>query len=179
MKTRLCLLTIFFVLITGRLFAQDALAMAFPEDAKRTVTSTNSLPVFEFRVYSSAQDLSAISKDMTEEHVLGEMVSQKLYLLDSKYTYQVPIVPGNPQTRTIVRKPVIYDAVRKIERYLKKSVKKGEISIETASNEFNIVLDVANNVFTADTKSFEKAISETDNTDSLINLLTKRVNLVY
>lgn len=179
MKTRIHLLTILFVLITGRLFAQDILAMAIPEDGKRTAVSTTSLPVFEFKVYSSAQDLSAISKDMTEEHVLGEMVSQKLYLLDSKYTYLVPIVPGNPQTRTIVRKPVIYDAVRKIERYLKKSVKKGEISIETASNEFNIVLDVANNVFTADTKSFEKAISETDNTDSLINLLTKRVNLVY
>jgi hypothetical protein len=115
---------------------------------------------------------------MIEEHVFGELVSKKLYLLDSKYTYEVPIIPGNPQTRTMVRKPVIYDAVRKIERYLKKSVKKGEVSIETASNEFNIVLDVANNVFTADTKSFEKAISETNNTDALINLLTKRVNLV-
>lgn len=179
MKTRLHLLTIFFVLITGRLFAQDALALAFPEGAKRTVVSTNSLPVFEFRIYSSAQDLSTIPEDMVEVHAFGELVSHKLYLLDSKYTYQVPIVPGNPQTRTIVRKPVIYDAVRKIERYLKKSVKKGEISTETASNEFNIILDVANNVFTADTKTFEKAISETDNTDSLINLLTKRVNLVY
>jgi len=178
MKTRIHLLTILFVLITGRLFAQDILAMAIPEDGKRTAVSTTSLPVFEFRIYSSAQDFSSVPKDMIEEHVFGELVSQKLYLLDSKYTYEVPIVPGNPQTRTMVRKPVIYDAVRKIERYLKKSVKKGEVSIETASNEFNIVLDVANNVFTAETKSFERAISETDNTDSLINLLTKRVNLV-
>jgi len=178
MKTRIHLLTILFVLTTGRLFAQDALAMAFPEGAKRTASSSTGLPVFEFRIYSSTQDFSSVSKDMIENHVFGELVSKKLYLLDSKYTYEVPIIPGNPQIRTMVRKPVIYDAVRKIERYLKKSVKKGEVSIETASNEFNIVLDVANNVFTADTKSFEKAISETENTEALINLLTKRVNLV-
>ena len=173
------ILIVLFVLISVRLWAQDALAMAVPEEIKREVASTAKLPVFEFKVYTTESDLSAVSKDIIGEHVFGDKVSQKIYLLESKYTYEVQIVPGNPQTKTVVRKPVIYEAVKKIERYLKKSVKKGEISLETASNEFATVLDVANNVVTADTKSFEQAISETDNTDSLINLLTKRVNLVY
>jgi hypothetical protein len=178
MKTSLHLLFIFFVLSSVKVFAQDDLAMAFPKEVVRTSSSSTGLPVFEFKVYSNENDLSTISKDMVEAHIFGELVSKKLYLLDSKYTYKVPMVPGNPQMRTIVRKPVIYDAVMKIERYLKKSVKKGEISMETASADFNKVLDVANSICTADTKSFEKEISSTNDVVSLVNLLTKRVNLV-
>lgn len=178
MKTSLHLIFIFFVLTSVKLFAQNDLAMAFPKEVAKTSSSSAGLPVFEFKVYSNENDLSTISNDMTERHVFGETVSKKLYLLDSKYTYKVPMVPGNPQMRTIVRKPAIYDAVMKIERYLKKSVKKGEISMETASADFNKVLDVANSVCTADTKSFEKEISSTNDVVSLVNLLTKRVNLV-
>jgi len=178
MKTSLYLTFIFFVLSSVKLFGQNDLAMAFPKEGMGTSPSSSGLPVFEFKVYSNETDLSTISKDMIEEHLFGELVSRKLYLLDSKYTYKVPIVPGNPQMRTIVRKPVIYDAVMKIERFLKKSVKKGTISMETASDDFNKVLDVANSVCTADTKSFEKEICSTNDVVSLVNLLTKRVNLV-
>jgi len=178
MKSSLYLIFIFFVLSSVKLFAQNDLAMARPKEVIKTSPSSSGLPVFEFKIYSNETDLSTISKDMIEEHLFGEVVSRKLYLLDSKYTYEVPIVPGNPQMRTIVRKPVIYDAVLKIERYLKKSVKKGAISVETASADFNKVLDIANSVCTADTKSFEKEISSSNNVVSLVNLLTKRVNLV-
>lgn len=178
MRTSLNLIFIFFVLTSVKLAAQNDLAMAIPKEVVKPSSSSAGLPVFEFKVYSNENDLSIISKDMIEEHLFGEVVSKKLYLLDSKYTYKVPIVPGNPQMRTIVRKPVIYDAVLKVERYLKKSVKKGAISMETASTDFNKVLDIANSVCTADTKSFEKEISSTNDVVSLVNLLTKRVNLV-
>jgi len=178
MKTILHLLFIFLSLTSGKLFAQDDLAMVFSKEVVKTSSSSAGLPVFEFKVYSSENDISTISKDLVESHIFGEMVSKKLYLLDSKYTYKVPVVPGNPQMRTIVRKPAIYDAVMKIERYLKKSVKKGEISMKTASDDFNKILDVANSVCTTDTNSFEKEISNTKYVVSLINLLTKRVILV-
>lgn len=178
MKTSLHLIFILFVLTSVKLFAQNDLAMAFSKEIAKSSSSSAGLPVFEFKVYSNENDLNTISNDMIERHVFGETVSKKLYLLDSKYTYKVPMVPGNPQMRTIVRKPAIYDAVMKIERYLKKSVKKGAISMETASADFNKVLDVANSVCTADTKSFEKEISSMNDVVSLVNLLTKRVNLV-
>jgi len=178
MKTTLHLLFIFFVLSSLKVFAQDDLAMAFPKEVAGANSSSTGLPVFEFRIYTNENDLSTIPKDLIEKHILGESVARKLYFLDSKYTYKVPIVPGNPQMRTIVRKPVIYDAVMKIERYLKKSVKKGAISMETASADFNKVLDVANSVCTVDTKSFEKEISSTNEVVSLVDLLTKRVILV-
>ena len=172
------ILILIFLLFSGRIFSQDALAMSDSGGEKNSGSSSSGLPVFEFKVYSNENDLNAITQDMAGEHFLGGLVSRKLYLLDSKYTFEVPSVPGNPQTRTMVRKPVIYDAVKKIERYLKKSVKKGETPLETASAEFNKVLDVAINVLTADTKGLEKTISKTSDVASLINLLTKRVNLV-
>lgn len=179
MKRKLQLITFIFLLGAGRLFAQEVLALAPTGDTKKVVPAKINLPVFEFRASSADYDLNSISKDMIGEHTFGQSVSEKLYLLESKYTYEVPIVPGNPQTRTMVRKPVIYDAVKKIERHLKKAVKKGEITTESASGDFNKVLDVAFNVLTAETESFEKTISETNDVNSLTSLFTKRVNLVF
>ncbi len=179
MKTKLLFAVIIFSAVSGKIFAQDAIAMNFTGDTKSTKNAVAELPRFEFRASSNEADLSSVSKEMIGEHALGSIVSEKLYLLEAKYTYQVSIVPGNPQTRTMVRKPVIYDAVRKIERNLKKQVKKGEISTEIASGEFNKVLDVAFNVLTAETASFEKAITETNDVNSLTNLFTKRVTLIF
>ena len=179
MKTRFLFTVIIFSSIVGKVFAQEALAMNFTGDTKTTKIAVAGLPSFEFRASDNNNDLKAISSEMIGEHFLGKLVAEKLYLLNSKYTYEVPIVPGNPQTRTMIRKPVIYDAVKKIERYLKKSVKKGELTTEIASAEFNKVLDVAFNVLTAETASFEKAIGETTDANSLTNLFTKQVNLVF
>jgi hypothetical protein len=179
MKTRLFFAVIIFSAVSGKIFAQDAIAMNFTGDTKSTKTMVAELPSFEFRASSNEADMGSVSKDMIGEHAFGARISEKLYLLEAKYTYQVPIVPGNPQTRTMVRKPVIYDAVRKIERNLKKQVKKGEVSTEVASGEFNKVLDVAFNVLTAETTSFEKAITETNDVNSLTNLFTKRVTLIF
>lgn len=179
MKKNLVLFTIIFLLAAGKLVAQEELAMTFPGDTKTTKSNMPALPVFEFRASSAEIDVSSVSKDLIGEHIFGQMVSGKLYLLESKYTYEVPIVPGNPQMRTMIRKPVVYDAVKKIERHLKKSVKKGEVSAEVASAEFNKVLDVAFNVLTAETGDFEKAITESKDVNSLTNLFTKRVNLVF
>ena len=179
MKRKLQLITFIFLLGAGKLFAQDALALAIPGDTKKAASATINLPVFEFRASSAGHDLNSVSKDMIGTHVFGPLVSEKLYLLELKYTYEVPIVPGNPQNRTMVRKPVIYDAVIKIERHLKKSVKKGGISTEEASAELNKVLDVAFNVLTADTESFETIINKTNDTAALTNLFTNRVKLLF
>lgn len=179
MKRKLQLITFIFLLVSGKLFAQDALALAIPGDTKKAASATINLPVFEFRASSAGHDVNSVSKDMIGTHVFGPLVSERLYLLELKYTYEVPIVPGNPQNRTMVRKPVIYDAVKKIERHLKKSVKKGEITTASASDDFNKVLDVAFNLLTAETEIFEKTINQTNDVNSLTNLFTKRVTLVF
>jgi len=179
MNTKLIFAIVIFASVSGKVFAQNTLAMNFPGDTKSTKALISELPSYEFRASSTDNDLKNISSEMIGEHVLGKLVSEKLYLLEAKYIYQVPIIPGNPQMRTIIRKPVIYDAVMKIEKYLKKSVKKGEISTENASADFNKVLDVAFNVLTAETAGFEKTIKETSDVTQLTNLFTTRVKLIF
>jgi hypothetical protein len=179
MKKNLQFIVIISLLSIGKLVAQDALALNITGDTKTTNSGTASLEVYEFKAYPIDEELNSISKDMIGEHAFGESISRKMYLFESRYTYQVPIVPGNPQTRTMIRKPVIYDAVMKIERHLKKSVKKGEISTETATAEFNKVLDVALNLVTADTGNLEKTISKSNDAISLTDLFTKQITLVF
>ena len=58
-------------------------------------------------------------------------------------------------------------------------MKKGEITTEIASAEFNKVLDVAFNVLTAETTDFEKTIKETTDVIQLTNLFTKQVKLIF
>jgi len=178
MKKNLHLILIIFLLSAGKIWAQDVLALNNGGDSKTNNSGSISLAVYEFKAYPIDEEISSIPKEMIGDHVFGKVVAEKMYLFESKYTYQVPIVPGNPQTRTMIRKPVIYDAVMKIERSLKKSVKKGEITTEAAASDFNKVLDVALNVLTAETGNLEKEISKTNNTPLLTSLFTKRINLV-
>jgi hypothetical protein len=179
MKKTLHLIAFIFLLGVGKLFAQDALVLAFPEDSRKPASNVTISPAFEFRASDNELALNAVTKEMAGEHPFGDLVAKKIYLLEAKYTYQISIVPGNPQTKTVIRKPVIYDAVQKIEHHLKKSVKKGDVSLDVAEADFNKVLDVAFNVLTVDTESFEKAISKSNDINSLTNLFTKRVILLF
>ncbi len=179
MKTNLLLISVFLLVFSGKNLAAGYHPDEKPGDAKTSKVVAAPLAVFEFRATSNQDEQKSISKEMIEEHFLGEAIAAKLYLFESKYTYQVPIVPGNPQTRTVIRKPTVYEAVKKIERQLKKSVKKGEITVEAAQSEFDKVLDVARNVLTADTTEFEKAIAESGDANSLTNLFINRVKLLF
>ena len=178
MTHKLLFILILFCLVPGKIFAQNSLAIVNSGNSHGSESTGTGLSMYEFRIYVTDGELSAITDDLLDRHPFGDQVSRKLYLLKTKYTYNIQTVPGNPQTKTIIRKPVIYDAVMKIEHYLKKSVRKGTISNESAAFTFNKVLDVALNAFAADSNNFEKTIGKTDDLASLIILFTNRVNLV-
>lgn len=160
-------------------FSQDVLTYSTVIEKTENKPAISSLPVFDFAGYSYDYELENITKEMAGEHAFGDVIAKKVYLLDAKYKSEVALIPGNPQTKTVIQKPVIYDAVQRIGKYLKKSVKKGELSIESASYTYNKVLDVALSIKNADTKNFEDAISSSENEVAKIELFTKRVNLIY
>lgn len=178
MKLVLLLLILFVLPPVSKVNSQNALVINSPEETRKPLATASKLPVFEFRTSLTEQQISELSSELIESHDLGEMVSKKFYLLDSKYTYEVALVPGNPQSKTMVRKPVIYDSVYKIEKYLKKSLKKGEISLENATTIMNKVLDVANCILTVDTSNFEKEIDQRKNPQVLTQLFMNQVKLV-
>lgn len=162
---------------------------AFSQEYVASTTSNlksmeiNSSPTFEkkyeYPVLSYRDEMNAITADVAGKHFLGSEISRQLYLFNEYYTYKVPLSPGNPSTKTMIRKPLIYSTVRKIERGLKKDLAKNRITDTTAREEFSKVLEVAICIVDLNTDELEKEIKNTDDVKDLIMLLTRRVTLEY
>ena len=179
MIKKLYVLTLISLLVFNISFSQDLLSYTTESSATERDNAEKKSPVFEFKAYPRDSYLNSITKEMAGEHLLGELIAKKIYLFNEFYTSEENLFLGNPATKTVIKKPVIYEAVKRIERDLKKSVKKGETSVSEASSILNTVLDVALNVQTEDTRDFEKAIQNAGNTKSKIDLFTKMVRLNY
>jgi hypothetical protein len=179
MKKKLFLLSVISILIFNITLSQDVLSYTAERSASVMDSGGKKSPVFEFKAYPKDSYLNSISKEMTGEHPFGDLVAKKIYLFNEFYTSEENLFPGNPATKTIIKKPVIYEAVKRIERDLKKSFKKGETSVSDASFIMNTVLDVALNIQTEDTRDFEKALGNAADTRSKIDLFTKMVRLIY
>jgi hypothetical protein len=182
MKKRLFILLWVLILVSVNSEAQELLTMKteiVKEGSDNPVENEKKAKVFEFKAYPMDSYLKEVSSEVAGSHPFGEIIAKKNYLLDEKYTSEVALTPGNPASKTVIKKPVIYESVKRIERDLKKSVRKGEISLNNAVNDFNTVLDVALNILTVDTELFEDAIKSAGDTNSIIELFTKRVILNY
>jgi hypothetical protein len=182
MKKRLFILLAILIQVSVNSEAQELLTMKTEivrDGSDNPVENEKKAKVFEFKAYSMDSYMNEISAEVAGSHPFGEIIAKKNYLLDEKYTSEVALTPGNPASKTVIKKPVIYESVKRIERDLKKSVRKGEIPLNTAVNEFDTVLDVALNIVTVDTGVFENAIKSAGSTDSIIELFTKRVILNY
>lgn len=179
MKKKLFLLSALSILIFNISFSQDLLSYKTESSRIERDNAEKKSPVFEFKAYPKDSYLNSISKEMAGEHLLGDLVAKKIYLFNEFYTSEENLFPGNPATKTVIKKPVIYEAVKRIERDLKKSVKKEETSVSEASSILNTVLDVALNILTEDTRDFEIALGKAGDNKSKIELFTKTVKLNY
>lgn len=79
---------------------------------------------FEFDDYGSDEEWQSIPISEAGEHVLGESIAKKICLVQKLYVSRTPVGPGNPGMRTFIRKPYIYNSLRKLDNYFKKSVRK-------------------------------------------------------
>jgi hypothetical protein len=137
MKTKNFILIVLGSLLINITQAQDLLTYKSPESKSGSEKPEKALPVFKFNGYSLENDLSAVSSEAAGNHIFGDLIAKKLYLFDERYTSQVALAPGNPASKTVIKKPVIYESVKRIERDLKRSSKKGEITLSRATSEFN------------------------------------------
>lgn len=91
----------------------------------------------------------------------GEKVDCLKVWMDKVYISREEFVTGDPMTRTFIRKPIIYNAARKIEKHIKKQVKKGTMDAALAANKLTHILEVSiSAVDEPDTQSFEAALEE-------------------
>lgn len=116
------------------------------------------------------EEINKINQEDAGHHFLGDTIAKKIYLMYEIYTYIEPIAPGNPATKTMVYKPIIYNSIRKIEKYFKKEIKKGNITKEEAKIKFNYILDIVILLKNKNTDVLEKYIRNCNTTTDLINL---------
>ncbi len=126
--------------------------------------------VYHYSVNNEA--LSSIDRSMLSEHPLGENIARKIHLLQDYYTYIEPPSPTSPGQKTIVVKPNIYNSLLKLNRYYKQQVKKGTISIESATRELNHFLDVGLSIVSDETGSFEAELRKAKSPDQIISVFS-------
>lgn len=117
-----------------------------------------------------------------EEHEFGPRVACLKVLMEKYYITQEEVIPGDPMRRTIIKKPNIYNVTRKIEKYLKKEVKKGNIALDKATNDFTHILEVSLTIINeTDTETFEEAIDRNKKSiEDQINIFNQvKINSIY
>jgi hypothetical protein len=104
--------------------------------------------------------IKSIEVDYTKvpKHYLGYEIGSKMYLLDQTYTVVEEPSPVNPVEKTIVNKPAIFYSIKKLNKYYKKTIKKGEITKEQAKDELNTYLDICLAIYNQETEIFEEAL---------------------
>ena len=171
-----------FLFLVGFIIATSAQLASNREakhvSARTTPEETPKPPTYSFRAYDRSYELNAVDVS-NNTHLFGLEIAKKLQLLDNIYTYEEVIVPGNPMTKRVIRKPGIYESVKKIEKGLLKSVKKHEQSNEEAIILLNKVLDVAINILNAETDDFEEALSKESGYRNKMDLFVQQTHLVY
>lgn len=131
--------------------------------------------VFKFTNNLSYYENSEIDMAFVEEHYLGQEIALKFYLLKDAYTTIQPATPTSPTEKTIVSKPTIYYAAKKISRLYKKEVKKGIISEADAKSNLNKVLDVSLSIFHEETEEFESVLKSAKSSEEIYNVFSQVV----
>lgn len=152
-----------FALVATATHAQE-LAMASRPDngsAKAPMaeaTTTVTKPAFTFEVYG---DIPNVKPTFEEEHFLGEAIAKKWNTFISNYTRTYDVEIGLASSGTEFRKPTVFKAVERANKYVKKAVKAHAITTEAAVEEMGHVLDCANVIcLESDTKAVEEAAGE-------------------
>lgn len=135
--------------------------------------------VFYFDFMEDKLDESSVDMSIVGKHYLGDGIAKKLQLLQESYTWEEAGTPSSPGTKTIVEKPSIYYALKKLSSGYKKKVKKGEMSEEEALDELTKALDIGLFIRYQNTEEFEAKLKELKSPEEIAYLFTKKVQLQY
>jgi hypothetical protein len=123
----------------------------------------------EFSFRNNLKDTLKLTIDYANSgnHALGGEVARKFLLMKETYTYVEAGTPMAPGDKTIIKKPDIYYAVKKLNAYYKKAVKKGLIDQEKAAKNMISVVEKSFSIFYEDTKKFEEYIRTIKNPEDI------------
>ncbi|MEQ8687792.1 MAG: hypothetical protein RIE86_20975 [Imperialibacter sp.] len=135
--------------------------------------------VFSFNFVEDKLDDSSVNMAAVGSHYMGSDIAVKLELLKDSYTWKEEGTPNSPTTKTVVEKPAIYYSLKKLDKYYKKAIKKGDVTEEAARDEFVKALDIALFIRYQETAAFEDKLRELKEESDIALLYTKKVKLEF
>ena len=158
MKVKVLILLLMGVLSVSSTFATEM--EVFPQKIEDEPHS------YVFRVQNIHTDEAFVTP-----HYLGEPCTSKWSAFQAGYTRTYDQNIGFSSTTIEFAKPSVYHAVRKINRYVTKAVKKKKMSKDDAVTLMCHVLDCANAIlYENDTKQLEGEMASTKDPERLIDI---------
>ena len=113
-----------------------------------------------FRFSNNLADTGAFAYNYSymEKHYLGDDIAHKMYRIKETYTYVEAGSPSSPGDKTQVNKPAIYYAIKKLNTYYKKQLKKGELDQTEVYKRMARYLDIVYSIYNEDTTMLENEL---------------------
>lgn len=141
-----------------------------------TTASTTSTVAYELPVYGK---IPVVENVCPEKHYLGGAVTEKWNTFLASYTNTYEVSVGLSSANVEIRKPSIYNAVIRANKYVKKQLKDNLMTREEAVATMTHILDCANVfVLDSDTQRFEQSAAQARSGEQVVSLFNT-VKLVY
>lgn len=110
-------------------------------------------------VYVVYGNIPNVKPTFEEKHPLGDVVSEKWNTFIANYTCVFDIEVGLSSSATEIRKPAVFKAVERADKFIRKAVRDGQMTREDAAGIMSHILDCANVIcFEDNTAEFETCI---------------------
>lgn len=122
---------------------------------------------FTLEVYGG--EIPNVKPAFDEEHFLGGEITKKWNTFLCNYTHTYEVEVGLSSSGTEFRKPAIFKAVERVNKYVKKSYKSQHMTKEEAIRIMSHVLDCANIIcLESDTAALEEAAGDANTAEEAL-----------
>ena len=122
---------------------------------------------FTLEVYGG--EIPNVKPAFDEEHFLGGEITKKWNTFLRNYTHTYEVEVGLSSSGTEFRKPAVFKAVERVNKYVKKSYKSQHMTKEEAIRIMSHVLDCANIIcLESDTAALEEAAGDANTAEEAL-----------
>lgn len=122
---------------------------------------------FTLEVYGG--EIPNVKPAFDEEHFLGGEITKKWNTFLCNYTHTYEVEVGLSSSGTEFRKPAVFKAVERVNKYVKKSYKSQHMTKEEAIRIMSHVLDCANIIcLESDTAAMEEAAGDANTAEEAL-----------
>ncbi len=142
-----------------------------------TLAQSDDSELFYFRAIEDKISPEVLSGVPVSSHFFGDAIAKKLEVLRQDYVRVLPGTALQPAPSSVVDKPAIYYSVKKLEKYYKKAVKKGEIVKNEAAKELEDVIDIAIFIRKQSTGKLELELDRLNDVSQIKSIYSERVEI--